>query len=174
MPERVLVSAPEKVQGTRSTEAWASGVTVRAVGWFGVVLALAALGDFVLAFYPLGFGSAEWELATISSVIQGLPLISIGLAAIWMSGGVSGQRGLLLAVGVLLLASAAAVFALLIVFLTNVPVALRATQDVARLGIVKLVAKTVMLALLFGVSYIVGGVLALKQARGVVHKGEVA
>jgi hypothetical protein len=174
VPERVLVSAPDKVQGARNTEAWSGGAAVKALGWFGVILALAALSDFVLAFYPLGFGSAEWELATISSVIQGLPLISIGLAAIWVSGGLSGQRRLLIAVGVLLLASAVSVFGLLIVFLTNVPIALQATRDVARLGIEKLAAKTVVLALVFGVSYIVAGVLALKQARGVIQKGAVA
>ena len=174
MPERVLVSAPDRVPGERSTEAWGGATVAKVVGWFGVVLAMAALSDFFLAFYPLGFGSAEWELATISSVIAGLPLLSIGYAAIWVSGGWTGSRGMLGSVGALLLASAAAVFALLIVFLTNVPVALRATQDVARLGIVKLTAKTVALALVFGVFYIVAGVSALKQARGVVSKGVVA
>lgn len=168
-----MVSAPEVPEGARSVEAWGSEVVAKAVGWFGAIITVAALSDFALAFYPMGFGSAEWELATISSVIQGLPLLTVGLAALWVCGGMLGERRMLFGIAVLMLAVAAASLALLIVFLTNVPVALRATQDVAKLGIKKLVAKTLILALLFGGYYIVAGVRALKQARGVVQKGAV-
>jgi hypothetical protein len=128
-------------------------------------LALAALTDYALAFYPLGFGSAEWEMGTISSVVQGLPLFSIGLVGVWVGAGGLGRRWMLWIVGLVFLAASAGVLGSLVVFLTDVPIAIRATQGAARLGIQKLIAKTLILGLLFGASYVVMGVLALKQAR---------
>lgn len=135
------------------------------LGWIGVVLALAALSDYALALYPLGFGSPEWEAATIGSIVQGLPLLSIGVAALWVSAGAAGRRWLLITVGWGLLLFALCVFGALAVFLTDVPMGLKATRGVARIGVEKLAAKTLFLGLLFGVSYVFAGVLALRQRR---------
>lgn len=131
-----------------------------------MLLALAALCDDALAFYPLGFGSAEWEMATIGSVMQGLPLLSIGLGALWVAAARLAWRWTLVAVGWGGLLLAAIMLGLLLLFLTDVPLAIRATQAVARLGIYKLVARTLIMGLLFGAAYAVMGVLALKRARG--------
>src|SRR5207249_127384 len=121
----------------------------------GAVLLLAALSDYALAFYPIGFGSAEWEMATIGAVVQGLPLFSIGLAAIWVCAGGLGRRWLLIMVACGLLVVSVGLFASLLLFLTDVPLALQATQGVAQVGIQKLVGRTLFLGLLFGVAYIV-------------------
>jgi hypothetical protein len=129
-------------------------------------LVLAALSDYGLAIYPLGLGSAEWEMATIAAVVQGLPLLSVGLGALWVSVGGRGRGGLLRLVGWGLIVAAVVLFLSLALFLTDIPAALRATRDLARLGIYKLVARTLFLGLMFGVSYIVAGVLAMRQARG--------
>jgi hypothetical protein len=55
---------------------------------------------------------------------------------------------------------------LLVLFLTDAPVAVRVTQGVAQFGIKKVIAKTSLLGLLFGVAYLVAGVVALRQSRG--------
>lgn len=165
MSERVLVQPSAKPADQRAVEHWSGATRYRVAGWVGVVLALAALTDYALAFYPLGFGSPEWEIGTISAVVQGLPLFSIGLVGVWVGAGGLGRRRMLLIVGLVFLAAAACVLGSLVLFLTDVPVAIRATQDIARLGIKKLVVKTLVLGLLFGASYVVMGVLALKQAR---------
>jgi hypothetical protein len=165
MSERILVPSAKEAN-RRVAQPWSAAATYRVAGWVGLVLALAALTDYALAFYPLGFGSAEWEMGTISSVVQGLPLLSIGLVGVWVSGAGLGRRGVLLIAGAVFLLTAAGVLGSLVLFLTDVPIAIRATQGVARLGIQKLITKTLILGLLFGASYIVMGVLALKQARG--------
>jgi len=174
MSERVLVEPSVKAAGQRVVEPWSGAAKYRVAGWVGAVLALAALTDYALAFYPQGFGSPEWEIATISQVVQGLPLFSIGWIGVWVCAGGLGRRWLLAIVGLGFLVAAACVLALLVVFLTDVPVAIRATQSIARMGIVKLVAKTLILGLLFGASYIVVGLLALKQARGSSSREAVA
>jgi len=147
---------------------WGEGATFRVAGWVGFVFVLAALGDFALAFYPLGLGSPEWEVATIASVLQGFPLLSLGLVGLWMCGGGLGDRRLLVTVGIGFLAIAVAVLLALVLLLTDVPIALKATQgaEAARIGILKLVVRTLSLGVLFGSLYAVAGVQALKQARG--------
>lgn len=144
---------------------WGEEAQYSVVGWMGLVLVLAALSDYALALYPLGFGSPEWEMATIGALMQGLPLFTIGMAAVWVSAGGRGRRWLLAVVGWCGIGLALCVFGLLAVFVTDIPLGLRATQGVARLGIEKLVAKTLFLGVLFGVSYVLAGVLALKQTR---------
>lgn len=168
MERRVLVEegAPNKGARRRAVAPWSSTTVFLALGWIGLVLTAAALVDYALALYPLRLGSAEWEIGTISQVFFGLPLISLGMAAVWVSGAGGGRRWVLLGVGVAFLAAAMLVASMVVLFTLDVPLALRATtQDVARLGLKKLIVKTLMLGLLFGASYVVAGVLALRQVR---------
>jgi len=147
---------------------WGNDLTYRVAGWVGLAFALVSLGDMALALYPLGFGSPEWEVATIGSMVQGLPLVSLGLIGIWVSGGGLGSRRVLATAGVACLVAAFALLSAIALLLTDVPIALRGTQNSApaRLGVVKLVLKTVYLAVIFGILYAVAGVLALRRALG--------
>lgn len=144
---------------------WRPETVSRVLIGVGLVLALVTSTDFILAIYPPGFGNPEWEISIISEIIGGLPLLTIGLVGIWAGFGQQGQRLGLIACGAAFLLLALAVLGGLVLFLTDAPMALNATQDVAHLGIQKLVAKTVTLGLLFCVLYIVAGVAAMKQSR---------
>jgi hypothetical protein len=172
MPEaKVLLRRGPK---DRAVQPWTEGAKHRVVGWVGASLVLTALSDYALALYPLGLGSAEWEMATVGAAVQGLPLLSIGLAAIWVCAGGLGKRWLLITLAWGLFVAAMVLFGSLMLFVTDIPPALQATQGVARVGIYKLVARTLFLGTLFGLGYAVAGVLALRQARGSSLKGAVA
>jgi hypothetical protein len=158
-------AAAEQTQSKAADERLDAGTTAVVVLWLGLVLTVAALTDYVMALYPPVFGSPEWEFATISDIVAGLPLVTIGLAFVWVSSGWLGRRWLTIAAGVGFLVGALCVFGALLLFATNIPVALRATQDLARGNIEKLIAKTLILGLLFGTVYIVAGVITLKRAR---------
>ena len=160
---KVLVRQDSSAQAVG--QSWGERFTYDAVGWVGGILALTALSDFALALYPWGFGSAEWELATIGAVVQGLPLFSIGLAAVWISAGGTGRRLVMLGVVSCLLVGITLLAASLIVFLTDVPPAVRATQGVARIGIYKLVARTLFMGLLFAAAYLAAAVTGLKRTK---------
>jgi hypothetical protein len=108
---------------------------------------------------------AEWEFATIASVFSGLPLLTMGLAALWLSAMMRAQRWQVITTAVVLLVAGVVVFGLLLVFVLDVPLALRASAGEVRLGVKKAVAKTVMLGLLFGGSYLVTGVWSLRRRR---------
>ncbi len=165
MPNRVLMRDEGGV-AKKVVAPWASETLYSVLGWIGVVMAAAALVDYAIALLPTHFSSMEWEVGTISQVFAGLPLLSLGLAAIWVSGAGVGRRWQLLAIGLAFEVGALIVLVLLLAFALDVPVAIKGTPVAARSPVVKLVLKTVIMGLLFGAAYIIAGVLALKQARG--------
>jgi uncharacterized membrane protein len=164
---RVVVRKEEK-RGRRPIRPWDDEIAYRVVGWLGLLFVLVALGDVALAFYPLGFGSPEWEVGTVAATVQGFPLLTLGLVGIWAAGGQRADRRLLAGVGVAFVLAAITLLLMLTLMMTDVPIAWRGTQQdpLARTGILKLIVKTLYLGMLFTVAYGIAGWLALKQARG--------
>jgi hypothetical protein len=147
------------VSATDSDDAW------RWIGWFGLALTVVGVGDFLLTWIPPQVGSPEWEFGTIAASFSGLPLVTMGLAA--MVGSALARRigwqlkglGLLLLLGSLFLVGA------LILFLLVVPVALGGVDGVARTGVVKAIVRTILLGVVFSLAYLAAGIGALKRAR---------
>jgi hypothetical protein len=137
----------------------------RWLGWFGLVIALLGLGDIALAWVPLGFGNWQWEFGTVAATVAGLPLASFGLAALQASAFARGSRRSLGATSIFLILLAVAVLAALVLFLLDVPLALRAGQGAAAIAIKKAIIKTFMLGLGFGGLYLVGGIAGLRYLR---------
>ena len=141
------------------------GLAWAAVGWFGLLLFLAGLGDPLIAFIPTAFGTPEWEFGTVASVFASLPLVTIGLAGLLASGVARGRRRLVLTLGIVLTLLGLAILALLVIFFTDVPMALRAVQGDVLLGVKKAVAKTALLGVLFGLTYLYAGFKSIGLAR---------
>ncbi|MGH7608044.1 MAG: hypothetical protein ACREME_11970 [Gemmatimonadales bacterium] len=135
------------------------------VGWLGVVLTVVGGGDFLLGWYPLRFGVLEWEFATVAATFAGLPLVSLGFAALLAAGVARGVRWLVYLAAWAMLLFAAVIAAAFVVFLTDVPLALKAVTGDAALGIKKAIAKTTMLAVTFAIAYVVAGLGALRHLR---------
>jgi len=136
----------------------------RALAWLGGILAVVGLGDFALAFYPWGTGP-EWEFGTVASVFAGLPLPTLGLAAILGAGYARGKRRTVLALGILLIILAVAFGLMLITFLTDIPIALKSgAQAEVMLGLKKAMVKTALLGAVFGLAYLVAGIKAVRSA----------
>ena len=115
----------------------AVGDPVRAwrwLGWFSLVLALAGLGDWMLAWIPMRFGSPEWEFGTIASTISGLPLITMGFAGLLASAAARASRWQLITVGIVVLFFAVCTLAAFTIFMLDVPIAMRAVQGIAGIG----------------------------------------
>ena len=162
-PEPAVVVRGEqgrsRFAGTTERNAW------RWIGWFGLALTIAGLGDFILTWVPWELGSPEWEFGTIAASFSGLPLVTMGFAGLLGAALARGIRWQLTGMGLLLVALALAMVGALVVFLLVVPVALRAVVGVARTGIVKAIVRTTMLGVVFSVAYLVAGIAALRHAR---------
>jgi len=135
----------------------------RWVGWFSLILALAGLGDWVLTWLPLQFGAMEWEFGTVVSSFSGLPLITMGFAGLLASALARGIRWQVLTLSGVLLLFAVMIVGAFLVFLLDVPLALRAVQGPAHRGILKAVAKTCLLGVLFSGAYLFAGIAAMRH-----------
>ena len=71
-------SNPGEKGGRLVIAPWDARAAGQAAGGVGLILTLAALLDFALALYPSGFGNPEWRDGTISQLVAGLPLVTIG------------------------------------------------------------------------------------------------
>jgi len=160
--EKLIVAAPADTRrrlAPDTDQAW------RWIGWYAFILTLVGLGDWFLALVPPHFGNPEWEFGTIASVLTGLPLVTMGFAGLLGAGVARGQRWLVILMSWLLLAFAVMIIGVLIVFLLDVPLALRAATPLTQSGLLKIVAKTAMVGFLFSVAYIVAAVGALRRLR---------
>lgn len=119
----------------------------------GAALALVAWTDLTLLWFPLRFGSPEWEFGTIAAHFDGMPLATIGLLALII--GAAG-RGWWLATRVLaivLLVLAVAFLAVFVIFLLDIPLALQGAAVELRPAITRAVVKASVYALTYVALY---------------------
>lgn len=137
------------------------------VGWFGLLLALIGLGDALINWYPLATQSPEWEFGTIATTFGSLPLMTMGLAAVLASFFARGIRWGLITMAVTLLLLGLLVIGLFLLFVTDVPLALRATsRTLARVAIRRGIARTAILGVGFSVGYLAAAAMAFRYLRG--------
>lgn len=133
------------------------------VGWLGIVLLVVGIGDFFLGWYPTNFGSPEWEFATVVSTFSGLPLVTMGFAAMLGSAMARGRKVTLLITAVGLALFTLFLAAAFLIFLLDVPLALGAVEGVAALGVKKAIFKTALIAVAFGGGYAITAIVILKH-----------
>jgi hypothetical protein len=162
MPEpKVIIrdhaSRPRRplVGGSRSAWVW--------VGWLACAFAVVGVGDLLLAWYPLRFGVPEWEFATIAQSFAGLPVVALGLVGLLGAGLGLDRRWLVLVSAVLLGLAGVGILLGTLLFLTDVPLALQTSDGIARVGIEKAVAKTLLLGSVFGLVFIAAAVAAVRR-----------
>jgi hypothetical protein len=145
----------------------------------GVVLTIAGLVDVGLFYWPLRFGDAEWEFGIIAQTFDTMPLPTLGLALVAIGLWARGGRPLWSrAMAIIFLLVAVLLAILSVIFLLDVPVALKALaravatakqrgatpNPVVSSGLHRGIAK----AALFAATYVVGyATMAVALWRGV-------
>ena len=135
----------------------------RAVGWFGALLAIIGLSDVALYWYPVAFGSPEWEFGTVATSFGALPLATIGLAAVVGALVVNRARVPMMAVAGLLLVLALFVAGAYLLFLKNMPLAFSATDGPQAVAMYRGVARTTVKGLGFGSAYLIAAITLLRN-----------
>lgn len=134
--------------------------------WVGLLFSLVSLADVALAYYPMQWGTMEWEFGTAASTFAGLPLVALGLGGMLATSLVKGKRGWVVAVSVVMVLLALQTLYMLGHFLLDIPIALKsvASPDM-RLGIQKASVKTAGLGALFAAAFLIGGIRSLMRVR---------
>jgi hypothetical protein len=163
---RVIVGsekAPPPPPPAFGSRAW------RTVTALGVVLAAAGLTDIALAFYPPNLGSAPWRFTTLVSVMNGLPVLSLGLLVILMAGLALGSRTVVqLAIvvnAILLIGLVVAVIGILM----SVGAAMADVPEGVQVGIRKATIKGVAFGVIFGAAHLFGVMIGFRAMRGPIE-----
>jgi len=140
------------------------------VGWkllwiLGLAFIVAGGIDLALLWYPSRMGTPEFEFATISSFVAGLPVLTMGLVALGISAAGTGRRWTMVAIAVvaILMVVALAVFA--VIFATNVPLALRVSELAVKTGIKKSIVRSGVQFIGYGCTYLALGWTLLRASR---------
>lgn len=135
----------------------------RAVGWFGLLLAVIGFADMGLHLFRPAFGSAEWQFATMAAMMASLPLPTIGLAALVGALLVNQARvpGMITAAALLVLGLAIA--AGYVLFLLQLPLALSAAAGPQGTAIYRTIARTTIMGVGFGSAYLIAAIMLFRH-----------
>jgi hypothetical protein len=162
LDQRTILRA-EELELARHGQQASPSADWRWLGWFGLVLAVMGLGDFVLAWYPPAFEQPTWGFGTVAATFSGLPLILLGFAGLVTAGAVLAKRWLLVLMATVLVAFGIFLLAAYTLFLHDSPAVLRAASPVAHLGIEKAIAKTSLLAIASVLTCFLGASAAVQR-----------
>jgi hypothetical protein len=134
-------------------------------GALGLTFAFVGLGDLALAWFPVAFGSPEWEFGTATTTLNGLPVPAMGLALLLGAALAADRPRHARTVATLLLILAVAILAIGVLWATTLPMAFRpVTNEVVRLGLQKAVAKTAIQLLAYPPLFVVLGVAGWRRS----------
>lgn len=121
---------------------------------FGLVLLGVGIVDLGLAWWPLRFGTAEWEFGTASRTFNSLALGSTGFVFLVMAAAVRSWVTALRVLAALALIGCIALAGTLVMYLSHVPVALGAvpadTKATLEMAIFRSTSFALMYIVLFG------------------------
>ncbi len=141
----------------------------KGLGWFGLLITLVSLSDIALTFYPVRFGTPEWEFGAIANAYSGLPLLATGFAGILAAAMGLRSRWMIRLTALVLVLAAFAMLATTSIFLLDVPLALRLAPAEVLVGIKKTILKTLLLGTVFPIAFLVAAVAAVRSHP---HRGD--
>jgi hypothetical protein len=146
---------------SRSRDAWS------ALGWLGFAFVVLGVLDIGLGIFPTAFGRPEWVFGTVSAILNGFAIPTMGAYLVLGAALASGGKARLMGIAAAMLVAACVILGLGLYFLTVVPVALdsvRASPE-AMLGMKKAIAKAVMLDVAYAALLVIGALRAWTSAN---------
>jgi hypothetical protein len=130
---------------------WAWSV-LYGIGWLFLILGATDIG---LLWVPFRFGVPEYEFASVGSMLDALPLPTMGLVFLLAGAGARRKAGAVRLVIVVSLLAALVVVAAAALYALTVPLALKAvTGPGLKLGIEKAIAKVAVQAVAYPIAYV--------------------
>jgi hypothetical protein len=160
---KILVRAEGKGRASLAPAPETGWSLLGGVGWLFTVVAAA---DLVLAWYPAGFGNAEWEFGTATTSLEHLPLLAVGMALVFGSAVARGSKGTLKGISVLLVLLALAIIGAGLLLGRNIGAATAAVTDpIIRVGLNRSILQSLVQAVLYPVAFGWLGIKGWNHAR---------
>jgi hypothetical protein len=136
------------------------------LGGIGLVFAVVAATDLVLAWYPLRFGDAEWAFGTVTAVFGGMPLLAMGLGLSFCAAVTRGKLATVRVLSVVLGLTGLLLLACLVLYATTIPAALASETDpLLQAGLYKAILKTSAQGVVYPVCFFWIAKLGWKHAQ---------
>ena len=149
MTASILIRKPKEESGAQPVRG-APEVVWTILRLAGAALAIVGLFDLGLTWIPLRFGVREWEFGTVTTSLNALPVVTMGLALLLAGAIPAGKRLVARGVAILLLSLAFCIVAAALLYATNLPFIFEAAREPAiGEGVRKSVLKTGMQAVLY-------------------------
>ena len=138
----------------------------RLLGWLGWLLLLVGGIDLVSQWYPPAFKSPEWEFGVVTVTIASLPLLTIGSTAVLASCLSRAKRGGVLMMGAFFALLFVVVGLMLVLFASDLPLAMRSPPGPALTAVKKAIARTLAMGVAYEIAYFVAAVTSFRYAFG--------
>ena len=135
------------------------------VGLAGLLFVVTGGTELFTQLFPLALGSPEWEFGTYSSMMDNLPLFTMGLGFVAVFAVARSHPIPARIVGIAFILMALFILAGAFLYATNVPQALRMNPNSPlQTGIKKAVAKGALQSAIYPIAYLWLGVFALRHS----------
>jgi len=143
----------------------------RVTSWFGLLLLLVGLADMALVWYPLRPGNPSWEFGAVDLSFSTLPVVTIGFAALLSASVALGRRRFAMFLGVASILVALVCIGGYLLFLSDVPLAIRNSPPEILTGVKKAVFRNTVFGVLFATAYMAAGIATLRHTRAAKREG---
>jgi hypothetical protein len=146
-----------------------SGDVFTIVALTGLLFAVVGGTDLATQLFPLGLGSPEWEFGTYSSMMDSIPLFTMGLGFLGVYSVTRAHRGLSMILGIIFILVALFILAFAFIYATNLPQVLRvrpasSSQLALQTGVKKAVVKGSLQAAIYPIAFLWMGIFVLRHA----------
>lgn len=135
-------------------------------GWLGWLLLLVGAIDLISQWYPTSFKSAEWEFGVVTVTIASLPLLTIGSTVVLASFLSRAKKGGVAVMGVFFAVTFVLVGLMLVLFASDLPLALRSPPGPALSAVKKAIARTLVMGVAYEIAYFVAAVTSFRYIFG--------
>lgn len=143
----------------------------RSATWFGLLLLLVGVADMALVWYPLRPGNPSWEFGAVDLSFSTLPVFTIGFAALLAATIALGRLRMAMLLGVVSILVALICMGGYLLFLSDVPIALRNSPPEILVGVKKAIFRNTIFGGLFSFAYLAAGIATLRHTRAAKREG---
>ena len=143
----------------------------RVASWFGVLLLIIGVADMALVWYPLRPGNPSWEFGAVDLSFSTLPVFTIGFGTYVAATLALGRMRWALFLGIVSILVALVCMGGYLLFLSDVPLALRNSPPEILTGVKKAIFRNTVFAVTFATAYLLAGIAIIRHSRVVKREG---
>jgi hypothetical protein len=135
------------------------------IGLAGILFTVVGLSNLAFILFPMALGTPEWEFGTYSSLMDNLPLFTMGLGFLAVFAVARAHRVLARILGIVFILYALFIFAGAFLYATNVPLVLRVgSRSAIQTGLKKAVTKGTLQSVVYPIAYLWLGIFSLRHS----------